>query len=55
MPYQYEEIKKKFLAQGMSNEEAEQHAARIYNANRPQGAPPVGPHSDRADQKPRKE
>lgn len=49
MPAKYEAMrdsfKKKFLALGMSEEEADQKAkekaARIYNATRKKGTPPV--------------
>ena len=44
MPKQYEAIRDKLESQGTSKKEAEKHAAMIYNARRPKGATPMGPH-----------
>ena len=41
MPKQYEAIKRKMKAEGKSDAEAKRSAARIYNAQRPDNAPPV--------------
>lgn len=35
MPAQYEAIKEKLLKQGMDRQEAEKHAAMIYNSTHP--------------------
>lgn len=35
MPAQYEAIKAKFIAKGMSEKEAKMHAAKIYNSLHP--------------------
>lgn len=42
MPHAYESMRDKFQAEGLSKEEAEGKAARIFNANRPKGATPMG-------------
>jgi hypothetical protein len=41
MPKQYEAIRDKFIAQGMSTKEAKTRAAKIYNARRKKGQKPV--------------
>lgn len=41
MPKQYEALRNKFEKEGMSEKEAEGHAARIYNAGRKPGQKPV--------------
>jgi len=43
MPPQYEALKKKFLAEGKSEDAAQESAARIFNAQRKPGEAPVGP------------
>jgi len=43
MPAQYEAILSKFLQEGLKKKIAQQHAARIYNAQHPDT--PVGQHS----------
>ena len=45
MPKKYEAIRNK-LAKKMPLKQAKTHAAKIYNATRKPGVPPVGPHSD---------
>lgn len=42
MPKQYDAMKKKFMEEGMSEDEAQEKAARIYNAQRKPGQKPVG-------------
>ena len=44
MPAQYEAIRDKLQSEGKSRKDAEKHAAMIYNARRPKGATPMGPH-----------
>lgn len=41
MPKKYEAIRDKFEKEGMSEKEAEGHAARIFNATRKEGQKPV--------------
>ena len=41
MPKQYEAIKRKMKAEGKSDKAAKTAAARIYNSQRPDNAPPV--------------
>lgn len=41
MPKQYEAIRDKFIAEGMSAKEAKMRAAKIYNARRKAGQKPV--------------
>lgn len=47
MPKAYEEMKRKFMKQGMSEKDAEGHSARIYNASRQAGQAPVTRGSDK--------
>lgn len=42
MPARYLAIKESLMKKGMDEKEAEEHAARIYNASRKQGEPAVG-------------
>lgn len=49
MPKQYEAIRDKFQAQGMSSEEAKRRAAKIFNARHP--GKPVFPGSDKKRKK----
>ena len=44
MPAKYEAIKAKLMQQGLSEEEAEKRAAKIYNAQRKKGQKPMGPY-----------
>lgn len=44
MPKKYEAIKRKLRAEGKSEKEAEESAARIFNAQRKPGQKPVGRH-----------
>ena len=44
MPKQYEAIRDKLVAKGMAYDDAQTHAAKIYNAAHPDR--PVGRHSD---------
>jgi len=44
MPKGYEHIRDKFIAQGMSEEEAKTHAARIWNSTH-KGSSAVGRYS----------
>lgn len=44
MPAQYEHIRDSYLAKGVDRKEAEKRAAMTYNAHRPKGATPMGPH-----------
>jgi hypothetical protein len=46
MPAQYEHIRDSYIARGKSPKVAKKLAAMTYNAHRPKGAAPVGPHSD---------
>lgn len=46
-------MRDKFQSEGMSKEAAEGKAARIYNANRPKGATPMGPHYEERSAKKR--
>ncbi len=41
MPRKYEEIRDSLVAKGMSLAEAKTYAAKIYNARRKKGTPPV--------------
>ena len=41
MPKKYEEMRDKFKAEGMSDAEAKEKAAKIYNAQRNPGQTPV--------------
>ena len=41
MPEKYLSIKRKAKEEGLSDEEAKAKAAKIYNATRPKGTPPV--------------
>jgi hypothetical protein len=41
MPRKYDSIKAHLLRKGFSEKEAKTSAAKIYNAGRPLGAPPV--------------
>lgn len=41
MPAKYEAIKKKLLAKGYKEDDAQKHAAMIYNGTRPAGVAPV--------------
>jgi hypothetical protein len=47
MPAQYERIRDSYLRAGKPKKEAKRLAAMTYNAHRPKGAKPVGPHSDK--------
>jgi len=47
MPKQYEAIRDRLIAEGMSRNQAQSHAARIYNAKHP-SQPVTGSHSDKA-------
>lgn len=51
MPKQYEAIRDRLISEGMSRDQAQSHAARIYNSQHP-GRPVTGHHSDK--QKPPK-
>lgn len=42
MPSAYESMRDTFIKSGMSRQDAERKAARIYNANRTPGQEPVG-------------
>ena len=44
MPAQYEHIRDSYEKRGKSKKEAEKLAAMTYNAHRPAGATPMGPH-----------
>lgn len=46
MPARYEALKRKFLAEGMSKAEAEEHAAKIYYSTRKEGEPALHSHQD---------
>ena len=37
MPKQYESMKRRLIAQGLSNAEAKKRAAKMYNAQRKEG------------------
>jgi hypothetical protein len=41
MPAKYDSIKAHLLRKGFSEKEAKTSAAKIYNSERPAGAPPV--------------
>jgi hypothetical protein len=41
MPAKYEAIRDRLIGGGMKRQEAEKHAAMIYNAKRKKGQPPV--------------
>jgi hypothetical protein len=43
MPHAYEEMRDRFMKDGLSRQEAEEKAAKIYNAGRTPGMTPVGP------------
>lgn len=51
MPKKYVALKKQFMADGMSEKEAEKKAARIYNSERKAGDTPVGKGYDRKRRK----
>lgn len=46
MPAQYERIKESYLKRGKPLKTAKKLAAMTYNAHRPSGAAPMGPHYD---------
>lgn len=41
MPKKYEAIRDKYIKEGLSSKVAKQRAAKIYNATRKKGTPPV--------------
>lgn len=43
MPKQYEAIRDRFMSKGMDEDEAQMHAAKIYNSKHP-GRPVTGKH-----------
>jgi hypothetical protein len=43
MPHAYESMRDQFIKDGLSREDAERKAARIFNKNRTPGQEPVGP------------
>lgn len=43
MPKRYQAIKEKFLREGYTLKEAKTRAAKIYNATRRSGEPPLSP------------
>lgn len=45
MPAKYEAIKQKLLKKGYSEDNAQKHAAMIYNGTRPAGVKPVTGHT----------
>lgn len=47
MPRQYEAIRDKFENEGMGSAEAKTRAAKIYNARRKKGTPPVTRNSEK--------
>lgn len=50
MPKQYEAIRDRMMGKGMGEDEAQMHAARIYNAKHP-GAPVTGKHKGKGKAK----
>lgn len=46
-PEKYEAIRNKFRKEGMSEKDAETHAAKIYNATRKPGQKPVTGNSEK--------
>lgn len=47
MPPRYEKMRDSFKAQGMSDKAAKGKAARLYNATRGEGSPPVTRNSEK--------
>jgi hypothetical protein len=52
MPAKYEAIRDQSIKEGLSTKMAKQKAARIFNAQRPEGAAPVTRSSDSKPAKP---
>jgi len=54
MPEAYETLRDEFIGQGMDVKDAMRKAARIFNANRADGEPPVGRGYGKKIRKPRR-